>query len=353
MTMLFFYLFIAVFISFLCSIMESVLLTAPSAYLKAQANSGKRGARRLFAIKSSIARPLAAILSLNTVAHTIGAAGVGAEATSIFGEAYFGIISAVLTLIILIFSEIIPKTIGARYWQQLIGTSAVIIRAMMIISYPLVWLSDLLGRMLGGHQEPSVSREEIGALAEMAGRDGAFAQSESRIIQNIVRLRQVKLTEIMTPRVVVSLAPESMSVGDFMVNAEFQQFSRIPIYTDKPDQVSGYVLRAEVSERAAADEHELRLDSLRHPITVVPGSLSITDLWEKLMRNNEHIAVIIDEYGGLEGLVTLEDIIETMLGLEIVDERDGVTDMRALARSRWQARKRKADKSGTESGPTA
>ena len=342
MTLLLFYLFLALFISFLCSIMESVLLSTPLSFLNVKEDVGHKSAAVFIKLKNNIDRPLSAILSLNTIAHTVGAAGVGAQATLLFGDVYFGVISAVLTLLILIFSEIIPKTIGARYWRRLALPSGIIIKWMIFITYPLVIMAGYITRLFSNNKdELSVSREEISALANIGTEELIFEEKENKIIQNLIRLRTVKVSEIMTPRVVVTVVDENMSLEEFLVKKEFLHYSRIPVYSKSKDNIIGYVFRQTVFEKLAEDETNLKLRDIRREIVVVHESETLLNLWEVLLDKREHIALIVDEYGGLDGIVTMEDIVESILGLEIVDESDRVIDMQQFARERWNARKAK------------
>ncbi|MCK4922354.1 MAG: DUF21 domain-containing protein, partial [Bacteroidales bacterium] len=293
-------------------------------------------------LKENIDRPLSAILSLNTVAHTIGAAGVGSQATKIFGELYFGIISAILTLLILIFSEIIPKTIGARYWRKLALLSGIIINGMVIITYPLVIMTGYITKLFSNSKDSlTVSREEISAMANIGTEEGIFEEKENKIIQNIMRLRRVKVSEIMTPRVVVTVADENMSLKDFLVKKEFLHYSRIPVYSKNHENITGYVFRQSVLENLALNKTKLKLRDISRDIIVVHEFQTLISVWEILLDKKEHIALIVDEYGGMDGIVTMEDIIETILGLEIVDERDKVVDLQQYAKERWKERKAK------------
>lgn len=342
MLLLLFYLFLALFVSFLCSVMESVLLSTPLSFLKVKEEEGHGSATIFIKLKNNIDRPLAAILSLNTIAHTIGAAGVGVQATHLFGEYYFGIISAVLTLLILVFSEIIPKTIGARYWRNLALASGIIINIMVIITYPLVIMTGYITKLLSMDQnELSSSREEISAMANIGTNEGIFDEKENKIIQNLIRLRNVKVSEIMTPRVVVSTADENMSLKDFLKRKDFLQYSRIPIYSNNDENITGYVFCQTVFEKLAEDKSNLILKDISREIVVVAENQTLMSLWEILLKKKEHITLIVDEYGGMGGIVTMEDIIETLLGLEIVDEKDRVVDMQQYARERWNERKAK------------
>ena len=342
MTLLLFYLFLALFISFLCSVMESVLLSTSISFLYAKEESGHKSATTFIKLKNNIDRPLSAILSLNTVAHTIGAAGVGAQATKMFGEIYFGIISAILTLLILVFSEIIPKTIGARYWRRLALTSGVIISTMVIITFPLVIMTGYITKLFSRNKdELSVSREEISAMANIGKEEGIFEDKENKIIQNLIRLKNVRVSEIMTPRVVVTAADENMSLEEFLRNKEFLHYSRIPVYLKNSENITGYIFRQTVFEKLAEKETNLKLRDICREIVVVHEQQTLLNLWEVLLEKKEHIALIVDEYGGMDGIVTMEDIIETILGLEIVDESDRITDMQQYAREKWRERKAK------------
>ncbi len=342
MIALFAYLFLALFVSFICSIMESVLLSTPQSFLIVKHEKGHHWAKSFIDLKINIDKPLSAILSLNTVAHTIGAAGVGAQAIKVFGEASFGIVSAILTILILIVTEIIPKTIGARYWRNLSKFSYFTIKIMMIITYPLVIMSALITRIISSKKESlSTSREEIAALAGIGADEGLFSEKENKIIQNILKLKNIKVTEIMTPRVVVAIADENLHLNDFLESKDYLKFSRIPVYSENFDNITGYVLRQQVFENLAEDKHELMLKDIKRKILIFPETTVLYTLWEKLLENKEHIALIVDEYGGLDGIVTMEDVIETLLGLEIVDESDTITDMQKYARKRWKSRQAK------------
>ena len=262
----------------------------------------------------------------------------------LFGEAYFGLVSAILTILILVLTEIIPKTIGAKYWRNLVKPAASIINAMIVITYPLVVISALITKSIAGNQqEQTTSREEIAALASIGADEGVFTEKEHKIIQNLLRLKNVKVTEIMTPRVVVAVADENLTLADFLKNKDYLKFSRIPIYSENDENITGYVFRQKVFEKLAEDQHELILRDIKRDIVIVPDSIVLFTLWEKLLEKKEHIALIVDEYGGLDGIVTLEDIIETLLGLEIIDEKDTITDMQKFARDRWNARQAKYD----------
>lgn len=342
MTLLLLYLFLALFISFLCSIAEAVLLSVPYTYLKARSEKGAASAGEMLRMKIHVDKPLSAILSLNTVAHTVGAAGVGAQAVHVFGDAYFGIVSAVMTFLILVLTEILPKTLGANFSKELSGAVARMLQIMILVSYPLVigssYLTKLLSRRKKGH---STSREELSAMANMGVEQGIVSDKENKIIQNLIRLKSIRVSDIMTPRVVVVIAGENMSVREFLAHKDFLHFSRIPVYHENRDNITGYVFREQVFEKLAEDRFDLHLKDLKRDIVTLPESTTLFAAWEILLKNKEHISLIVDEYGGMEGIVTLEDIIETLLGIEIVDEKDTVVDMQHYAMERWKSKQKK------------
>lgn len=336
------YLFLALFVSFLCSIMESVLLSTPQSFLIVKQNRGHHWAKSFIELKFNIDKPLSAILSLNTVAHTVGAAGVGAQAVKVYGEASFGIVSAILTILILVLTEIIPKTIGARYWRNLSKISYFTIKTMIVFTYPLVVMSALITKIISNNKnEQTISREEIAVLASIGTDEGLFSEKENKIIQNILKLKNIKVTEILTPRVVVAIADENLLLEEFLKDKDYLKFSRIPIYSGNDENITGYVFRQQVFENLAEDKHYLKLKDIKREILIFPNSMVLFSLWEKLLENKEHIALIVDEYGGIDGIVTMEDVIETLLGLEIVDEKDTITDMQKFARERWKTKQAK------------
>ena len=293
--------------------------------------------------KTDNSRAIASILSLNTIAHTIGAAGVGQQSSIVFGSEWFGLVSAITTVLILVFTEIIPKTLGTENWRSLMGFTARTIHVLIYLLYPVVvvsqWLTRLISRKKDG--EATVSREEVAAMADMGEDEGVIDEDENKIIQNVIKLDSIKATEIMTPRVVAATAPEAMTLKDFYEKKEFKHFSRIPVYLDDEDFLTGYVLRSDVLTQLTEDHTEKKLADLKRKIFLVNDNLSVADVWDCLLRNKEQLAGIIDEYGSFKGIITLEDIIETIFGLEIIDENDAVHDMQQYARERWQLRQQK------------
>lgn len=324
----------ALSLSFLCSVLEAVLLSTPMSYISMKENQGSKTATLMKQYKNNVDRPVGAILSLNTIAHTIGSAGVGAESIKIFGEQYFGLISAILTLLILVLSEIIPKTIGASYWRSLALPSTRIIRVLILITYPLVLLSELITKVFTPRgNQASMSREEVSAMVDVGTTEGIFRESESKLIKSCIALSGVKARQIMTPSIVVESACQDLTVKDFQAKQSWS-FSRIPVYAGDKDYVTGYVLKDAVLKLLSEDQFHVKLSDLKRPILTFREEESVFQIWEKMLEKREHISVIIDEYGGLRGLVTMEDIIETMTGVEIVDEDDVAVDMQALAKEK-------------------
>lgn len=324
----------ALSLSFLCSVLEAVLLSTPMSYISMRGNQGSKTATLMKQYKNNVDRPVGAILSLNTIAHTIGSAGVGAESIKIFGEQYFGLISAILTLLILVLSEIIPKTIGASYWRSLALPSTRIIRVLILITYPLVLLSELITKVFTPRgNQASMSREEVSAMVDVGTTEGIFRESESKLIKSCIALSGVKARQIMTPSIVVESACQDLTVKDFQAKQSWS-FSRIPVYAGDKDYITGYVLKDAVLKLLSEDQFHVKLSDLKRPILTFREEESVFQIWEKMLEKREHISVIIDEYGGLRGLVTMEDIIETMTGVEIVDEDDVAVDMQALAKEK-------------------
>ena len=339
MSLLLIFLLGALAISFLCSLLESVLLSTPISYLTMKEEEGDKNAILFSKLKENPDRPLTAILSLNTIANTVGAAGVGQQATLLFGSQWFGLVSAVMTLLILIFSEIIPKTIGSYHWKRLTWLS-LIMKGLMIVLYPVVWLVEKIRRPLAGDEpDTSISREEVSAMANIGEEEGVIDNSENKVIQNIMKLDDIKAYDVMTPRVVAAIAPESMTLKQFYKQEDLSHYSRIPVYADSPEFITGYIMRYDVLENLAEDKFDQRLRSIKRKIAAFHEETSVSDIWESLLNTKDQIALIIDDYGCFQGIITLEDIIETILGMEIIDENDAFTDMQQYARERWLKRK--------------
>ncbi len=333
---------VTILASFLCSVLEAVLMSTPLSYLSMKEENGSKGAALLKKYKTDIDRPLASILVLNTIANTMGATIIGGLAAKLFGSTVVGLVSAVMTVMILVFSEIIPKTLGATYWRHLTGFTARAISVLIVITYPLVIVAEWITRIVGNDEdEQTVSREEVSAMANIGEEEGVFEKSENKIIQNIIKLDNIKAFDVMTPRVVAAIAPEKMTLAQFYKDPAFNHHSRIPVYADSPEYITGYVLRTEALEKLANDQFKVRLGDIKRDITLFNEEIAISDIWEQLLKNKEQIGLIIDEYGCFTGIITLEDIIETIFGLEIIDEMDEVSDMQQYARERWERRQKR------------
>lgn len=333
---------IALGFSFFCSIAEAVLLSCTTAYISLLEQDKKRSGILLRKLKEDINSPLAAILTLNTIAHTVGAAGVGAQAVKAFGSAYLGIASAILTLLILIFSEIIPKTLGAHYWRRLAPPTAYSLKILITALYPFVKLTEILTRSLA--YEPTLkgfSREEFAAMAELTTQEGQLAKQESTIVKNLLLLRETNVKSAMTPSTVVFSLAEDMRIEEFFQKYENVRFSRIPIFSEDQEAVSGFVLRNDLLLAKAQGHTKNKVKEYKREIYTVLASMKLTKAFDVFLRQRSHIMLIVDEYGGMKGILTLEDVLETLLGLEIVDESDKTVDMQKLARRLWKTRAKK------------
>jgi CBS domain containing-hemolysin-like protein len=335
---------VAIVASFLCSLLEAVLLSITPSYAQVKLQEGGRIGRQLESFKSNIDRPLAAILTLNTIAHTVGAIGVGDQSAKIWVDANPMITSVVVPTImvlgILILSEIIPKTLGANHWQKLVPFTVNTLRIIIFMLYPLVWVSQIITRKLKKDKSQSVfSRSEFLAMAEIGVTEGAVEQQDSEIIGNLLRLETGQTRDILTPRTVVMLASEEQTIKGFYEEAGELPFSRIPLYEGQmKEHISGYFLKAELLESLVQGKGDHNLETIKREITVVHENFPISDLFNQFLEKREHIALVVDEIGGMAGIVTMEDVLETLLGLEIVDESDSTVDMQVLARKNWEAR---------------
>ncbi len=343
MGLLLIYLFIALFFSFLCSLLEASLLSITPSHANVIGKENPSLGKDLQHFKDNIDKPLAAILTLNTFAHTIGAAGVGAQAQAIWGEEYLTIISVVLTIIILILTEIIPKTLGANYWKSLTPFT---VRTLKILIYsplyPLILFSQFITKRLKRDKDMSVlSRADFTAMAEIGTKEGILHQDESRVINNVLRFNVILAGHIMTPRTVIKAAPEKQLIREFYDNSTNMRFSRILVFDNSVDQITGYVLKDEVLQRIIEGDGGLSLAEIKRPIHVVHENTPVPQLFTRLMEKKEHIALVVDEYGGTAGIVSMEDVIETLLGLEITDEFDAVEDLQKWAREKWEKRSKK------------
>ena len=326
----------SVALSALCSTLEATLLSTPLSFITGLEEQGVRGAHRLKKLKQNPDRPISAILCLNTIANTVGASIVGSLVYEVYGDAIVGVFSTIFTLAILIFAEIIPKTVGTSYWRTLAVPASAIINGMIFITFPLVWVLEHLTRLISSNShQVSVSREDISAMVSVATEEEVIETEEKKMIQNLLKLDEITAHEIMTPSTVVEMAEGNMTIKEFY-DSELSH-SRILVYDDdNSDYVIGYVLRQTVLEKMAEDKFTTTIRDISRPILSFPEEEPVGNIWERFLEKKEHISVIIDEYGTFRGIVTLEDVIETMLGQEIVDETDEVVDMQEYAKEQWE-----------------
>ncbi len=335
---------LAIFFSFLCSLWEAVLLSITPTYARIQQQQGSAIGQTLQDFKENIDKPLAAILTLNTIAHTVGAIGVGEQAAAIWSESNplitRLIIPAGMTLAVLILSEIVPKTIGALYWQKLVRFTVFSLRILMFVLAPLVWMGQLVTKSLKkDSDEPILTRNDFLAMAELGAQEGVFEPGESRMLGSMLNFKSIEVSDVMTPRTVVSATTEEQSIADYHQSRRSKNFSRIPTFSQgNKDLITGYVLKVDVIEALLAGRGNEPLTNLRRDIVAVNETHAITDLFKILTERKEHIAVVLDEFGGMDGIITMEDIIETLLGMEIVDETDTDIDMRVLAQRHREKR---------------
>ena len=349
MTVLLIYATLSIFFSFLCSILEAVLLSVTPTFINVKKKEGKAYADDLEALKKDVDKPLIAILTLNTIAHTVGAILVGVQAESlpykfeVFGINTVGIVSTIMTILILVVSEIIPKTIGATYWKALAGFTS---KALNVLIFPLkwtgvLWVLQLTTKLIGdkgAHGNSVLSREDFSVMTDMAEKEGVFQENESKVIKNMLSFKEVAAKHIMTPRTVLKTADGSQTIQSFFNENSNLRFSRIPIYTDNVDNITGYFLKDKLLEAIIYGKGDEKLQTIQRNITITNRDLPIPQLFDSLIEQREHIALVVDEYGSVSGLVTQEDVIETLLGLEIMDESDNVADLQNLARKSWETR---------------
>jgi CBS domain containing-hemolysin-like protein len=326
-------------VSFLCSMLEAVFLSINPAYVAMSVKEHRRSGRLIERLKENIDRPISAILTLNTISHTIGASVVGALTQKQFGDQYVTLSSVILTVLILFASEIIPKILGATYWKELAPISAYTIQILIIILHPLVLMSEFIGRLFSRPETASVTREEMLATAEIGVEEGTLHKKESNIIKNLLMLNNMYVSDIMTPRSVMFALEGDETVEEIAQRFRPIRFSRIPVYEGNLDNIIGLTHRYKILEALSSDQHKTPLRDITSPINSVPERMTVAGVIDLFVKRKEHLALAVDEYGIVTGLVTLEDAIETLLGVEIVDEFDTITDMRQYALEQWQIRK--------------
>ncbi len=343
MLLLILYISIALGFSFVCSVAEAVILSVSQAFISLLKKEKKPSGKLLEQLTADINRPLSAILTLNTIAHTMGAAGAGAQAAKVFGDAYLGLISAVLTLLILVFSEIIPKTLGATYWKALAPSTAFFLKYLILFLYPFVKMSQ---KLTSGFTEESplkgLSRSELLAMAELSGKEGQLAKQEALFLQNLLSLHEQQIKDAMTHRTVVFSLPEHTTVRDFVEHHSQVAFSRIPIYeNNESESIVGYIMKTDILLASAAGDGEKSLSDFAKPLITLLADMPLSTTFDHFLNSRVHMLLVVDEYGGLEGILTLEDLLESLLGIEIVDEQDTTVSMKRLAKIMWKRREKR------------
>ena len=338
-----FYFSLAVFFSFLCSLLESVILSASYTHIETLSRQGAGYASALKKMKYQISQPLSAILTVNTIANTLGAVGVGAQVHKLYGSQFVTVFSIILTFVILVFSEIIPKTLGASYWRVLLPLSVYIIQILLFVCYPFVKLSYLINQIFRVRSR-HITREDIVGAAKMGVSERAIHRNEGELIENILRLKSKKVSEIMTPRTVITAFNKNMTVGQALKKYQPLRFARIPVYEDNLDNILGMVHRYKILDARTQGCEKLTVDNYLIDMHTVPENISVTAALDQFIKRKEHIFLVVDEYGSLSGLVSMEDVVETILGIEIVDELDPVADLREQALKQWQQKKNRVRK---------
>lgn len=344
MGLLLFYLFIALFISFLCSILEAVLLSITPSFIGSLPEDSVHR-NRLTTLKSKLNDAISSILILNTIAHTMGAAGVGAEAVKLYGAEWQSLIAIILTLLILYISEIIPKTIGASYWRELAKPSSTIIAFLMKALLPLLWISRQITKRIQKNNMHGPTRAEISAMAEIGEQSGILEEKEEMLIQNLLQLKQVRVKDILTPRSVVFCLNAEESIESALKEKDIFTYSRIPLYEESNENIVGMVFSRKILRSTSLDEEDHKpLKTIMKKAHRVSENLPVFYLMDKFIKRKEHLFVVHDNYEQYVGIVTLEDAIETLLGVEIVDEADEVTDMQQLAKDKSAYKKQEQNK---------
>lgn len=354
MVTLIFFFVISIVFSFLCSILEAVILSVMPSFVSRMQNEKPGLGKQLGNLKEDIDRPLSAVLTLNTIAHTVGAIGVGVQAGKLFGTTkvnlflfeatYESLIAGLMTLAILILSEIIPKTLGANYWKALTPFTVRSLRFLMFVLAPFVWISKWITHLVKKDGAKSVlSRADVAAIADAGLMSGAIDKEEKSFIQNLLQLETKVVGDIMTPRSVVQILNQDQTLGEVYDAHNPFQFSRIPVYKETTNNVTGFILKDTILENIAADKHARKVSEIIRNVLFVEDSKTVAQLLDALIQKKQHLAIVADQYGTIVGLVTLEDVIETLFGLEIVDESDKVADLQKLARDKWKKRPNNID----------
>ncbi len=350
MTLLIVFFLLSIGFSFLCSIWEAVLLSITPSYVTSKVQQGTSVGKDLQMFKKDIDRPLSAILTLNTIAHTVGAIGVGVQASSVFGDSdvpLFGgfsismesIIAGLMTLFILILSEIIPKTLGANFWKQLAPFTVKSLKILLFVLAPFVWISQLITKNLKTDKSKSVlSRADFSAMAQAGEESGVLKTTESITIKNLLRLDTLTVSSIMTPRSVMTSTDVTVTLADYYESSQPIKHSRIPIFDENKEQIVGILLKDDVLEGLVKGKGDDTVDTLMLKPIFINQNDNLNKFQGQLMKAKAHLAIVVDDFGAVVGLATLEDLFETILGLEIVDETDDIADLQKLARDNWEKR---------------
>lgn len=341
MTLLFFYIFIAIGVSFLCSVLEAVLLSITPTFIAQIQETNNRAGKVLENTKLKLDQSISSILILNTFAHTMGAAGVGAQAVRVYGAKWESLIAILLTLAILYLSEIIPKTIGVTFWRKLAIPSAYIIRFLVYLMFPLVWLSTRLTSLFSHHGNEGISREEVLAFTALSYKEGGIKTQEKLLVENIFKLRDAKVKDILTPRTMMHALPESTTVKQALSLDKTAIFTRIPVYSETIDNITGIIIKGQLYESERQGKGDIELTEIKSPIYRISGDFPILNLFDVFIQRQEHLFLVEDRFGQTSGVVTLEDAVETLLGREILDESDQVADLQQLAKENYRQNLRK------------
>lgn len=336
MTLLVTYLLLTLILSFMCSLLEATLLSSTSSYIESLDKKGYSPKTVDLAkdVKQNIDKSISSILTLNTFANTMGAAGVGAQAAIIFGSNWQAVIAFILTLMVLFISEIFPKTLGAIYWRKFIVPAVYIISFMVKITYPFIFLATFITNTLqkGRKNEVNFSKDEIITIVDMSEKEGVLQAKESVLIKNLFKLKNIKAKDIMTPRTVVFAFDSKTTLKEALLNDNLYVYSRIPVYNESIDDIAGVVFKQTILEKRVKKKKKTLLKDIIVPVHKVPENISVSTLFDMFIRMKMHLFIVQDEYGQTSGVVTLEDALETLLGIEIVDEMDQVTDMQEFAK---------------------
>ncbi len=336
MFLLIFFATTAIGISFLCSVMEAALLSITPSYIAQLEEKSPKWFKQVNALKQDIDTPLAAILTLNTIAHTVGAAGVGAQVAEMYGQSYLGLASAIMTLAILVLSEILPKTIGAKYWRKLVPSMCVTLKVMIIILRPFLYISSFIMGMFGNDDDPTNIKDEIKALAKMGRDEKVIDENKYRVIRNVINLQEVRVKDVMTPRTVVHTVKPGTTIKEFDKFLTTTPFSRFPIVDETEQKFLGYIHK---SSSYRAEDDNRPVEDFARPMASFSTDARLEDVLISMLNDHNHMALVVDPFENWVGIITLEDVIETILGNEIIDETDQVADMRLYAKLKWKKKK--------------